>query len=327
MRNLKYILLPLILFVASCSTSQKITVSGVPGTEILSPGREHLGTIDQTGQLQLSVPSNSGYEFLLSRTSGDGQCVPFALDYQEHNYSGAPFCFGAGLGISSAGLAAAMVGLIMTACGVEAAIPAIITGFVAGGAGLGLGIPGDFRRRQTAYQWNYKYLNGQSTNQDILLTDVENTGTVRHIEPQAPKPVTQAPVTPAPEKSVRPATSTTSARSFKDYSKEVCGVYRGIGKLVQRGVVIENFLAISVEIQQIDKRTVSVDVQDGGSSFFYTKMTYRVEKDAQGGYILTSTDIPAATIKINSAHNLIYTHPSVDIDGDIYSLELDCNKH
>lgn len=326
MKNLKYILLPLILFVISCSTSQKIMVSGVPGTEILSPQREHLGTIGQNGQLELLIPSYSGYEFLLSRTSGDGQCVPFALDYEEHNYSGARFSHIGGSIIYGVGGALILAGSLTVIGSAPVGLTMVGIGASFFAAGMPMMFVGGARANQTAYEWNYRYLNGQSTNQDIPFTDVVNTGISRITEPPAPKPVIQAAVTPKPAQTARPAKSTTSARSFKDYSKEVCGVYRGTGKLMLRGAVIENFLAVSVEIQQMDKRTVSVDVQEGGTSFFYNKMTYSLAKDSQDGYILTSTDINEATIKINSSHNLIYIHPSVEIDGEIYSLELNCKK-
>lgn len=329
MRRLKYIALLLLLVAVSCSTSQKIMVSGDPGTEILSPQMDYLGTIGMAGQLQLTIPSDSGYEFLLSKSGGDGKCIPFALDYEHHKYK-AGFCKYSGIAISSYGSAGLLIGTVLLAVGIpEVGLPMIGAGAGLSGIGLGIGIPGDFRMDQTAYQWEYRYLNDHSTNQDIVVTDVVNTGFTRRIEEGNQKPkvkVNETPIVKSEIKKQTPVKSTISARSFKDNSKAVVGVYLGSGKLKQRGVVIESFIAISVDIQQIDKKTVAVDVKESGESFFYSKMIYTVEKDSQGGYLLTSEDIPDATIKIDSQHNLVYSHSSIEIDGELYSLDLKCSK-
>lgn len=330
MRHLKYIILSLLLVVVSCSTSQRIMVTGNPGTEILSPKMNHLGTIGPEGQLELAIPSDSGYEFLLSRTGGDEKCIPFALDYEYHKYSGAKFCKGAGIGLTGYGSTFGLIGSIVIACGApEVGLPMMLAGFGVAGIGLAMGMPADHRLSQTSYQWSYKYLEDQSTNQDIVVTDVANTGFTRRIEEGNQKPKTKVSETSnvkSETKKGNPVKSTISARSFTDNSKAVVGVYLGFGKLKQKGVVIENFTTISVDIQQIDKKTVAVDVKERGESFFYSKMIYKVEKDSQGGYLLTSEDLSDATIKIDSQHNLVYSHSSIEIDGELYSLELKCIK-
>lgn len=321
MRRLKYIVALLLLLVAvSCSTSQKIMVSGDPGTEILSPQMDYLGTIGMGGQLQLTIPSDSGYEFLLSKSGGDGKCIPFALDYEHHKYA-AGFCMASGITMTVLGTSSFVPGIVFTACGLpEVGLPFLGAAAILTGIGMGIGIPGDYRMHQKAYRWEYMYLNDHSTNQDIVVTDVVNTGFTRRIEEGNQKPKVEVKDTPTVK-------STISARSFKDNSKAVVGVYLGSGKLKQRGVVIERFIAMSVDIQQIDKKTVAVDVKESGESFFYSKMIYTVEKDSQGGYLLKSEDIPEATIKIDSQHNLVYSHSSIEIDGELYSLEVNgCKK-
>ena len=70
----------------SCTTSQKITVYGVPETEIYTPNKVKLASIDNTGKAEIKLPSDGYYGLLLSHNKTQDTYIPFALDYKRKNY-------------------------------------------------------------------------------------------------------------------------------------------------------------------------------------------------------------------------------------------------
>ena len=114
-----------------------------------------------------------------------------------------------------------------------------------------------------------------------------------------------------------------STKSFKDYGAMIEGIYVGTGKLRLRDDIVERYSGIQVVITRIDKDRVDVNVvEDNGNEFFSNPSTYEIVKNANNSYTLTHSDISKATIKIDKHKNAIYLHPRVNIDGDLYVLEI-----
>lgn len=74
---------------------------------------------------------------------------------------------------------------------------------------------------------------------------------------------------------------------------------------------------------RIDRNTVSVDVIDEqGESFFAAPGKYAVTPNKKGGFVLKHKSIPSALITIGKDRRASYVHPRVDIDGEIYKLDI-----
>lgn len=70
-----------IIMLQSCTTSQKVTVQGIPGTEIYSPTMSKLGVIGPNAQVTFKISSDDYFSYLMSKNAGSDEFVPFALDY------------------------------------------------------------------------------------------------------------------------------------------------------------------------------------------------------------------------------------------------------
>ena len=75
-----------IIMLQSCTTSQKVTVQGIPGTEIYSPTMSKLGVIGPNAQVTFKISSDDYFSYLMSKNVGSNEFVPFALDYKNHRY-------------------------------------------------------------------------------------------------------------------------------------------------------------------------------------------------------------------------------------------------
>lgn len=69
-----------------------------------------------------------------------------------------------------------------------------------------------------------------------------------------------------------------------------------------------------------------VQVFEGsGESFFSAGNKYGIKK-GRDGFSLALQGIPSAVITINGKGALAYCHPKVNIDGEIYTLEISASK-
>lgn len=304
----------------SCRTSQKIYVSARPGTEIYTPGKTLLATVPQDGKAKIKISSNGYYAFLLSRDAGTKDFIPFALDYKNHNYTLTRAAEGAGIVIAAAGVFSLLVGTIATVAGdEEVGTPFFVAGSAATLLGTGIGGPMTARRSQTQYKYRYKYLSFQQTNQDMAFTHPQLTFA-------APAVAVDTTSTPSTRRIVKPASNANTdraARSIRDNATKVAGTYAGTGRLLLGTEEVEAYETIKVVIARIDKNTVSVDViDDRGESFFTSPGQYSITANKNGGYTLKHKSIPAATITIGKDKRASYVHPRVNIDNEIYKLEI-----
>lgn len=313
-----------LLSVVSCSTMHKFVVSGNPGTEIYSPSFTKLGTIDSNGQVEVAISSNSGFEYLWSKSPGNNY-IPFALDYRQKNYTGDKILKYTGIGLTAYGLGYEVVGgIIALAAEPELGLAFAGAGCVAALVGVGLGYPASQRLQQRVQNWNFTYLETQLTNSDIVQQPIIDNGEKKQTDKTEVKSVSTS--SKRSLSSVKTSNASRANRTLNNYANTISGVYEGTGQLLQEGRKIESYAKVRIEIAAIDRITVSVDVIEGGESFFYSAMEYSVSKDKNGGYKLISKEIPDAIITINASDSLKYIHPSVNIEGAIYSLEITGSK-
>lgn len=289
-------LLAVCLAVASCSSTQKITIVGTPGTEILKHDYTKIGDIPSSGQLQLKLKTKNYYcPFLLSHNPETGQYVPFAINYQYKNYK-------------------AKLATEYAFCFVVIGWPMFLNDMM-----------------KTTMGYNFKYLDTQKTNDKFAFTAYDNTGERRTVGAAAGVAVptggdAAASMGAEPYSMARPRTSK-AVRTLGDYGKAVAGTYRGTGKLRQGDNVIESYTGMTVTLERIGRNTVAVNVVDGnGEPFFGRADTYGIKKGSGQGYSLTLNGIPSATISVDGNGKLVYLHPKVSIEGEIYTLEISASK-
>lgn len=93
-----------VILLHSCTTSQKVTVQGTPGTEIYSPTMERLGVVSSNGKVSFKISRHSYYSYLMSKNAGANEFVPFALDYKHCNNTLAGAASWLGVSLAGAGV-------------------------------------------------------------------------------------------------------------------------------------------------------------------------------------------------------------------------------
>lgn len=320
-----------IIMLQSCTTSQKITVQGIPGTEIYSPTMDKLGVVGSNAKVTFKISSDDYFSYLMSKNAGSNELIPFALDYKNHSYIGTHAIKWTGYSILGMGAVLSLAG--GAACiggdGDEVGGPLLAAGGGAALLGTVVGMPADFRSNQIQYDHKYKYLSVQNTNQDLQFTKIIDVGYNKKLQNDDNKYIATHTYERTSSKSsstVARRKSSVSRRSLTDNAKFVSGTYTGSGYLAQKGKVIEEYADMRVVVLRIDNNTVNIDVVENGESYFSSKTKYQVNKKGKNTYVLSLEDIPDAFITIDNAGHLTYIHPKVNIDGDIYTLNITANK-
>lgn len=304
----------------SCTTSQTVSISGTPGTDIYTLDKTKLATIDHTGKTKIKFPSEGYYGLLLTYNEAQDKFIPFALDYKKKNYLGSKIAsvFGAGLCIEGGAFTA--IGLLISVN------PMAAIGATALGVGGGMWGIGAERSDQTQQAARFTYLKEHSTNEDISFTPLEDNGYKKSLS----KTEEIVPLNDSQSTSSRKiktvSNSSKSKKSLKNFGRTVSGTYEGEGMLHHGNEFIESYEKIKIEITRIDNNNVQVNVIEDGTPFFNSVSTYSVKKDKQNSYILTLQGNSSATIKIDSKGKLTYYHPKVNIDGDNYILKVSGKK-
>lgn len=321
-----------VLLLGSCSTSQKVTIQGVPGTEIYSPRMEKLGVVGSNAQVSFKISSDDYFSYLMSRNAGSSELIPFALDYKNHSYMGTQVLKYLGYGVAVAGATSCLIGAGTCINGDfdEVGAPFVAAG---GGAlllGAAIGGPASARSNQTQYEHQYKYMSVQNTNQDFRFAKIADLGYKKTLQNDgANETVASTSINPsnsATFSTVAKRKSSVSKRTSNDNAKVVSGTYSGTGYLSQKGKIIEEYANAKVVVLRIDNNTVNVDVIESGESYFSTKSKYQVTKKGKNTYVLSLKGISDAFITIDNAGHLTYIHPKVNIDGEIYTLNITATK-
>lgn len=318
----------------SCSTYQKIKVFGEPGTDIFSPDKDKIATISSSGNVVLSIPRDSYYAFLYSSSKDSDMKIPFALDYENRSFTGARLLYGVELGLGFAGADALLIGTVVAICdsededGFGASMLSI--GGIGALAGGFSGMVTSSRLQETQRQWKFEYLSKQSTNQDLRFEKFIDYGYRKEIGSKAVSAEENLTETGTAQfefsSSAAKSRSSKSKRTLADLAKQVEGTYIGSGKLLLKDESIENYQDIKVVLKRLDKNTVQVDVNESnGEAYFNESGKYSVKKVDSGKYQLTMNGISSATITIDTDKKMVYFHPKVNIDGDLYTLTISAN--
>lgn len=306
----------------SCTTTQTISVLGEPGTTIYTPEMDRKWTVQNDGNCKITLESQNYYPYLLSKNSNSELLVPFALDYSEENYTGTRLLYGVGFGIAVPSVIACGVGTVGLLLGEEALSTIAGVGMVGGAVGAFTLMVPEHRLGQDQQAYSFKYLSEHNANDDLVFTPIVDNGTNKGIGTSlSNKKVTNREVKSSTAKS----NVSKSSKTLNDYAKQISGTYIGKGNLIFEKEIIENYSNIKVVISREDKNTVAVSViENNGDEFFTSINKYDVTKKGSR-YTLTLQDIPSAKITINGKQ-LKYNHPKVNIDNDIYTLDITATK-
>ena len=322
--HIGFAVVAVIFLMASCTTSQTITIKGTPGTNIYTPSNNLLGSIDQKGEIKVKLESDNYYAFLLSQKQGSQELVPFALDYKSCNYMLDRSLYGLFAVIDCAGLGAALGGLFANG---DTRANLFVGGSAAVLAASAYLLPAEYRLGQTQQAYRFKYLSYQSTNDDLSFVRPVLSGEARrevgsNRESALPNSDNDENSSSARSRNL----SERSSRTLNSLSKDVEGEFVCSGKLLLGRETVEEYTKAKVIIKSVDKTTVSVEVlDDNGEPFFNNPSIYVVKKNRQNNYTLTHQTISSATITIING-KLSYSHPRVNIDGDIYKLTINGSK-
>lgn len=331
----------------SCSTTEKLTIKGNPGTTVYTPTKKSLGVIGGDGRLQLEIPSDDYYCYLLTYDKTAGLYVPFGLDIRRNTHQMTKIAVGTGYTLTSIGLATGMTSLLGAALAskdeddnTSSTLGTIAgIGLAVGGIGAAIGAPADSRLHQTMYKYNISYLDNQRTNEDIsfvkpfrqIQADIESQRT--QAKPEKPK--ASSIVRPAATETVDDEAANTPRKALAadkakvrigDHASKLEGRYAGSGAFLLKGVEEESYPEIEVELVRVDNNTVEVNVIQNGEPFFAEAALYTIKKGSNGSYTLTNKKVSSATITISSKGALSYNHPRVDIDGTKYTLKIKASR-
>lgn len=315
MKNFIYIIIwgIIILMTQSCTTYTTFTVYGEPGTEIMTPNKNKLATISGKGTTKIKNNNNNFYSFLISHQPGSNDYIPFALDYKNKKYR-------KWWATTYTGLASFVAGAAIYSGDNDLGSMAMSAGLLIGAIG-GYGLV--FSESTTNRTYHYKYLPTQNTNQDLKITK-PNLVPMK-ITTNAATSVTNGQSSSVSTKKIG---SSISTKNLKDNAAKLEGTYVGTGNLKSGKDIVEDYTGIQVVITKKTKDIVLVNVYESdGSKFFASDGEYTIQKLSNGKYSLALNGIKNATIEIDTQNNLIYLHPRVNIDNEIYTLSIKAKKN
>lgn len=305
----------------SCTTSQTIKIHAPSGTEIYTPSMERIATVS-SGAAKVKLPSENYYAYLLSRSQGSADFIPFALDYKKKNYFVTRSLNGVAYFLAVAGLFADGVGLC--ALKDESTSRAFL---IPGSSGLlvgsFLGLTTSCRLSQTLFEYRFRYLSNQVTNQDLAFTypvfhsnqivsETFSDGKNMESEPKTVKTTSAKP-------QVFIGKNKNKSTSI---AKKIEGDYLCKGQLLFGDEMVESYDGVKVEIKGLGRKTALVNVFDSdGESFFSTPAQYSVQQLSNGKILLSHKEIKGATITIDGK-TIQYINPKVSIDGNTYVLKM-----
>ncbi|MGN0033386.1 MAG: hypothetical protein ACI358_06390 [Candidatus Limimorpha sp.] len=314
-------------FMSSCKISQNVVINGTPGTEIYSPSMERIATVQSDGTTTVKIHGDEFYSYLMSHEPNSQLFVPFALDYKRKNYTGTNIAKGFTFPILVSGVTAEFAGLIISIVD-DGALGASLMGAGLGAMGLACGLA-SLREGELPYEYRYKYSQYQSTNEDFKFAPIVDNG-IKKSDNNSENREDASDGSKKDNKDNATITdvnsgSTAARRKSIDFSQVVSGTYLGSGTLLYNGNTVESYSSVEVVIDRKAKNTVNVKVIESGESFFGSELEYSVER-ADYGYELTLTDISNAVISIDRNGKLSFKHPKVNIDGELYTLNIDAEK-
>lgn len=324
-KTLAFIAFPL-LFIA-CKTAKPIKISGIPGTNIYSPDMTKIATIEENGSVEVKLKKNTYYAYLISNVPSSPDFVPFALDYKYYSYSGEKTAYYVGTTVGIAGIGSLLSGSILAGLG-ETSTGLTMVGVGVGTAGLGL-LPFAFiENASKQMNYKYKYLLNQSTNNDVTFVDYLDKGVKKEVG-KSEKLMSFNTENADAGNALSDALSNfkKSSTDTKTYGQLVAGRYIGTGKIILDGKQVGLLENMRILIDNVDGKFVSVDVQDSnGESCFDTKNLYDVKSSGNNTYTMSIIGNSDAVIRIDSNGVMEYIHPKVEVNGNIFTLDIKASK-
>lgn len=329
-----------LLCATSCTTTEKFSVYAPSGTKIYTPYNASIprGGEINSEKVEVVVPSDMYCGYILAQPAGSNLRVPVGLDYKTSRHTGTKASLYAGMTLASVGVGTALVGCIAMIAANSAEdedntdLFGLVTGMGAVGAGVGaaLGAPSQARLRQTAYDYNFGYDKKQKLAipalSPTLLKPNPPKNYVKEETEQEKPATTRKKATSGKDVVKESAASSKVNKSRSDHGKKIAGKYKGTGTLLSGRTVDEKYSEIYVVMERIDKNHVSVRILESDEDYFDSPLIYVVKTNKNGGYTLSIEKLPEAVIQINKNGKLTFKHKKVNIDNQIYTLDITAER-
>lgn len=328
-----------------CTTTEKFYVYGPDGTTIYTPYNRVTpqGSMSRSNKIEIEVPSDIYCGYILVQPTDYDIKIPIGIDYKICRHTGTKAALYTGGALTSVGSGAAMIGsiaMLAAACGGDGD-DSDSFGMVAGvgGAiaciGAGIGFTSQNRLRQTAYDYNFGY----EKQQRIEIPQLSFT----LLNPNKPKGYIEQVQTVTKSSSSRSKAS--SGKDIKNgygsnsptkgskvnknrikNSRNIEGIYKGTGSLLEGTKINENYPDIEISIKKIDQNHVSVNIIENGEEYFDAPLVYKIIINKNKEYDLYIDKMPEAKIHIYKNGKLRFNHKKVNIDNKIYTLDIKATK-
>ena len=326
------LVISLICCMTSCATKEKFAVYGPQATKIYTPANLYapVTITAPSDKVDVSISSDMYCGYILAQAPGSDLKIPIGLNYKIKRHNGTKTMYLASLIVTSIGMGGALGGGAMLIADSESPGGAVL-GISAGVGAVGAfgGMVSQARMNQTAYDYNFGYEKKQKIEMPPLSTTLLNPnlpkGYVEEIKEKKDSTRKKA----SSGKDIVPDTQRSSKvnKSRSDIAKNVEGSYSGTGLLLYGKKVEEQYSDITIILERLDKSHVSVRIIESDEEYFDMPLEYVVSKGKNGSYLLSIEKLPEASIKIASNGTLTFMHKKVNIDNEIYTLEISGKKN
>lgn len=335
------IILLIVTSLTSCST-QKVSISAKPGTEIYSPKMVKLADVPNSGTVYIKISRDDFYGFLLTHEKDSDKFVPFAMNYRRNAFVGAKATMIIGAVASFTGSFGLLISSLATGGGAAAGY----FGAAAIGGLAMLAIPALSLSETDQFTLSYSYLRKQSTNQDITIAPIVQTADYKTISKRGKSKNAKQQEEVAREQVSRQYETETDYVTGKTivtndsepiiskpkkptvssagYSSKIAGTYIGKGKLINSGDIVDIYTNVKVVISKQSENTVSVNViMSNGLPYFRNAITYKVTKNEDN--IVLKTSSINSTITINEYGELEYVNHNVEDKEEMCTLKINAD--
>lgn len=328
------------LLVQSCTSTERFNVTASPNQKLYLPSNL-AAAVDapyENGEYQMDVPSAYYLGYMTARDPETGLAVPFGLDVHKKSRASTKTSAGTGITVGSIGLVGMLTGLMVEAIGSSESVddPDLVTsGLVVAlssmavcGAGYGWGLPANQKLKQLAYQYQFTYDKNQSPYSGKLSKTLLNPNPQKQAEPAARKRAVSGDMAQSVAPSATtPAGTTVAKKSRKHANAITAGTYAAEGKLFKGNAVDEAYPDMQLVIDQAENGTYNVNVLESGEDFFGAPLVFEFSgKNENGDTILTLKGLPEATLTVTADGRLLFRHPAVLIDNEVYTLSVNGKK-
>lgn len=319
---------------SSCSTTEKFYInSSVPANVTYTSvknAREIKSINVQPGiPTEIEIPSNMYLGYVVAKDPATGLEMPVGLNLHEniHKKNKTLGWLGFSAYPIGAGLMGAGIALADANPGIGMSLSILGPSYM-----LGMGLYGilawQFRAGQISYIYKFGYDKEQvvdfsGLSAKILYPDPpkdfeDSTGSALANDVSSGNHFRKETGTNTPVK--------TTKIKAKDAASLAAGTYAGSGQLILDDETTDTYPNMEIEIVKVGKNLVSVTVKTDGEEFFESPLTCQVKKNKDGSLNLQLQDTPTVYIRISKNGNLSFSHRSIQVDNDIYTLNIQGEK-